>query len=213
MAYPSFSNISAATYAIPAGVGIWRFRKLNKPMKVLVFLTVIACLELGVEFSVAYWKHYNNFVSTYYEFVEFCLLCSIFFMFIDRRGSRVALIALASVYVVIWVIKIPTFYNPAIVAGDVEVLSRIFLVTLSLITLQSILDLGTARLIDTPVFWVVAGVVLYSAGTLLVMGLSTQLMKFGRAYFLAAWDINWALNIVTNLFYTKAFSCKQQASE
>jgi hypothetical protein len=60
-------------------------------------------------------------------------------------------------------------------------------------------------------FWVAMAVALYSAGTLILLGLSNDLLKLGVPYFKAGWVFNWSLLIIANLFYAKAMLCKQQA--
>jgi hypothetical protein len=51
-------------------------------------------------------------------------------------------------------------------------------------------------------------VLLYSSGTLLLLGWSNQLAKSGMDTFITAWQINWVLLIMANLFYMKGLLCK-----
>jgi len=67
-----------------------------------------------------------------------------------------------------------------------------------------------STMLERSVFWVAAAVILYSTGTMAVLGLGNFLMKLGRPYFVAAWHINWTLIIVANIFYTKGMLCKPQ---
>ena len=103
------------------------------------------------------------------------------------------------------------FNNPNHIDSGMAMISRTFVIAVSLITLQATLKDERSRLVERPVFWVAMGAILYSSGTLLVVGLSNQLLQLGKTYFDVAWHINWTLLIIANLFYTKGILCKSQA--
>jgi ABC-type transport system involved in multi-copper enzyme maturation permease subunit len=103
------------------------------------------------------------------------------------------------------------FRDPDHINSGMAMISRTFLIVMALVTLQSAIKDEKLHLLERPVFWVVMGVVLYSAGTLLVVGLSNQLLELGVPYFVVAWHINWSLLIIANLLYTKGMLCKSQA--
>lgn len=208
MTYPILAHVSAASYSIPASIGIWRFRRLEKPMKLLAILAVLACIQLGVEFLVAKWIHNNSAETDYYEFVEFWFLWAVYFVFLPKKGYRLLLILLGTLFAATWIIRISCSPDTIGMGSSVNIASRIVLVAVSLVALYSLVTTGTSRLVEVPVFWVAMGVILYSAGTVMVVGFGPRLLKLGMPYFEMAWRINWLLTIAANLLYAKGLLCR-----
>jgi hypothetical protein len=102
------------------------------------------------------------------------------------------------------------FYDPDHIDSAMAIVSRILLIVMSLVTLQAAMRDEQSHLTARPIFWVVIGVILYSSGTMLVFGLSNQLLKLGETYFIVAWHVNWSLLIIANLAYTRGMLCKSQ---
>ena len=211
MTYPLLAYVYGASTLVPAVAGLSRFRVLQRPLRILAVLSVLACFTEVIEYLVARWNHYNAFISSYYEFFEYSMLLGVYFTSVGKKRTRAIIIALELIFAVVWLIEVPTFYNPRAVTADVQTVSRILLIVASLVILQSILDQSSNRLMDLALFWVASGVILYSTGTLMVFSLANRLLKLGLPYFEMAWRINWLLSITANLFYVRAFLCKQHS--
>jgi len=211
MAIPVFGQIHAVSFLIPAAAGIKRFSKLSRAMRLLTILCVLACIDIAVQLLVAFGGMKNYFLSDYYRVIEVTLLCVVFYLSSVSKGTRIVLRALGILFVVIWIVDMFYFHDPHRMNSTMAMTSRTFLIVMSLVTLQSAIEDERSHLLERPVFWVVMGVVLYSAGTLLVVGLSNQLLALGKVYFDVAWHINWSLLIIANLLYTKGMLCKSQA--
>lgn len=211
MAIPVFGQIHAVSFLIPAAAGIKRFSKLSRAMRLLTVLCVLACIDIAVQLLVAWGGMKNYFLSDYYRVIEVCLLCVVFYLSTVSKGTRIVLRVLGILFVVIWVLDMVFFRDPDHINSGMAMISRTFLIVMALVTLQSAIKDERSHLLERPVFWVVMGVVLYSSGTLLVVGLSNQLLDLGVPYFVVAWHINWSLLIIANLLYTKGMLCKSQA--
>jgi hypothetical protein len=74
--------------------------------------------------------------------------------------------------------------------------------------LQSLLADSSVRLVEKSLFWVVSAVLLYSAGSMVVIGLSDRLLRANYWLLYVAYHVNWALEISANLLYSKALLCK-----
>jgi hypothetical protein len=209
MEFPLLGQIAVASGYVPVVVGFWRFRKLSRAMKVIAVLVALACIEFVFEEIATRWLGYNAFVSDYYEFVEFCMLWAVFSMSVSKRISRFILFPLGLAYIIVFLARLPSVHNTAAISTEISVISRVCLVAMSLVALYSTVEETTTRVVDIPVFWVLLAVVLYSAGTLMVFGLGNEILRLGARYFDTARRVNWSLNIVANLFYTKAFLCKE----
>jgi len=207
---PLFGQIHLASFLLPATTGMIRFAKLNRAMRILTLLSVLACFNIAAQYLLAAWRIKNYFISDYYRVVEISLLCAVFQFSVGSKGPRIVLRALGILFIVIWIVDMIYFHNPELLNSGMAMTSRIFLIVMSLVTLQAATKDEKPHLLERPIFWVGIGVVLYSSGTLLVLGLSNQLLKLGQTYFVVAWHINWSLLIAANLFYTKGMLCKFQ---
>jgi len=211
MAIPVFGQVHLVSFLVPAIAGIKRFAVVSRAMRVLTVLCVLACIDIVAQYLVALWGMKNYFLSDYYRVIEVSLLCAVFHFSTVSKGTRIVLRLLGILFVVIWAVDMISFHDPNRINSGMAMISRTFLIVMALVTLQSAIKDEKSNLLERPVFWVVMGVVLYSAGTLLVVGLSNQLLELGVPYFVVAWHINWSLLIIANLLYTKGMLCKSQA--
>jgi hypothetical protein len=193
---------------IPAAVGIRNFRKLERGMQFLALLCVLACIQLIAENVVALIYENNYFLVDYYTIVEFLLLAAVFYSSIESKIPRLVLAILFSAFVIYWLIDMIQRPDPHAINTKLAMVSRVFLIAVSLVGFQYSLKEESSVMAKMPIVWVSFAVVLYSAGTLIVFGLSNQLLKLGRPYFDIAWHINWGLLIVVNLMYSKGMICR-----
>jgi succinate dehydrogenase hydrophobic anchor subunit len=210
MNIPVFGQIHAVSFLVPVITGIIRFSKLRPAMRVLTVLCILACIDIAAQLLVGFWGMKNYFVSDCYRLIEVSLFCTVFFLSLASRRPRMTLGALGILFALFWTVYMSWFYDRAHINSILAMVSRVFLLVLSLVTLQALQEDEKTRLVDRPVFWVAAGVAVYACGTLLLLGLSNQLLKLGLPYFVFAWHINWFLLIVANLLYTKGLLCKSQ---
>ena len=210
MPIPVFAHVNAVSYLIPAATGVMRFSRSNRAMRTLAILCVLACFDVAAQLFLALKKEKNYFISDYYRVIEVTLLCAVFYFSLAPKGVRNILRGLGIVFFVIWVANTAWFNNYDQINNGMAMLSRIFVLVMSLMTLQATMKDESSPLLERAIFWIGLGAALYSSGTLLLLGLSNHLLQLGASYFLAAWHINWGLSIVANLFYTKGMLCKSQ---
>lgn len=189
---------------------MWRFRNLNRGMKILALLCILACIEFVLELVMASLLHYNTFVTDYYEFVELCVVCSVFLISAVNRSVRLIVLLMGVGYVVYWLFNIPSPYSQEVISGNTSIVSRMVMVAMSVVMMYSVSLHRPGRMIGAPIFWMSLGVLLYNSGSVVVFAFADILLKIGLPYFSAAWNINWILNIAAYLFYSQAFLCKQQ---
>jgi hypothetical protein len=211
MPIPIFGQIHALSFLVPAIIGVMRFARMNRAMRILAILCVMACLDVGAQLFLGARSVRNYFISDYYRVIETSMLCAVFFHSVAAKGVRNVLRGLGILFAVIWVVDIIWYNNPEQYRSGMAMISRIIVLVMSLMTLHSTLKDERAHLVERPVFWVAMGAVLYTSGTLLVVGLSNELLALGPTYFVAAWHVNWTLLIIANIFYTKGMLCKSEA--
>lgn len=208
MKIPALAFISLLTYLIPPLAGIWRFKRLTRPMKMFFLLCVWSLIDVTAGYILSM-KHINNsFLINYYFLIDSLFLSVVYSLSIeDKRTKRIILI-LAILFIVIWVVDKLIFAVPGQMNNEMAVTSRVFIIVASIVIVLAVMKKTDSLLIDRPIFWVSTGYVLYSAGVLFIFGLSNELLKIGMLYFHIAWHINWSLAIVANLMFTRSFFCR-----
>jgi hypothetical protein len=211
MAIPVFGQIHLASFLIPACVGVTKFATLNKAMRILAVLCLLACVDVTLQVFLSMKYVTNYFISDYYRVIETSLLCAVFYFSAASKRVKNVLRVLGILFVMIWVADMLWFNKPDHINSGMAMISRTFVLVMSLITLQATLKDERPHLLGRPVIWIAMGVVLYVCGTMLVLGLSNKLLELGKTYFDVAWHINWTLLIIMNLFYTKGMLCRSEA--
>ncbi len=208
MKIPTLAIIALLTYLIPAIAGIWRFERLERPMKMFLLLCVWSCIEVAAEF-ISSMRHINNYflINSYYLIDS--LLVAIFYSYsTEEKRTKRGLLYLTLVFSCVWIVDRVFFAIPGQMNSEMAVTSSIFIIIVSILILLAVMKKTDRLLIDESIFWVSTGYILYSAGVLLIFGLSNELMKLGTFYFVVAWHINWSLAIVANLMFTRGFFCR-----
>lgn len=177
-------------------------------MKILTVLCILACVQEAGEFVLGVLRITNYFISDYYRLIEVSMLCTVFWFSVKNVRMRWILVVLGVTFAALWTIDLLMFSDPRHMNSVMALIARAFLIIMSAVTLWSFTHEDGLLLTERPVFWLVAGVTLYSTGTIVILGLSNYLLGLGSTYFVAAWHVNWCLLIAANLFYTKGLLCR-----
>ena len=199
-----FVNASSLFAAI---AGIVRYKRLNNAMKVFSVFCVLTCLMEIFELILNR-KHINNtFISNYYVLVEVIFVSIVYLISLGNKRMQRIISALTLLFLCVWVLDKIYFDVSGQVNIEMAVTSRIFIILISVLTIHTIVRQMNHPFINTPMFWVSSGVLLYSTGVALILASMNELIKMGISYYQAAWYINWSLEILCNLMYTKGFFC------
>ncbi len=205
---PVLARIASVSYLIPLLVGLWRFRSLDRSMKIFFLLCVWSCVEIVAEYMLSV-RHINNtFIINYFLLIDALFLFLLYLFSTDDRRTKRNIFILALLFICAWIVDKIFLAVPDQINSEMAVTSQIFIILASIVIVQAIMKKSSNLLIDEPIFWVAAGHVLYSAGVLLIFGLSNELLKLGPVYFNVSWHINWALAIVANLMFARGFFCR-----
>ena len=210
MSIPALGYIYLVASLVPVSVGLFRFRSIARPMKILTLLCVLSVVTAVTEFVMGQLKINNRFIANNYVPLEVLLITLIYFLSTRTSKYRKILVGSFILFVVVWITDKVFFDIPNQTNSEMALVSRLFLFYLSLLMISAASRDVTTRLSDKPIFWVAAGVILYSTGTFIGAGLGTRLLNLNVSFFVIAWHINWSLLIVANLLYTKALLCKSQ---
>ncbi len=208
MKIPAIAYVSAALYTIPAIAGILRFRRLNNAMKVFLLLSLFSCVEISIEYVLGR-NHINNASLSNDSYpIESAFICAVYILSAGRKTIKQIISMLALLYFAIWIVNKIYFDIPDQSNDQMAMASGIFIIIISVITIQTTVSKMNHPLIDEPIFWVSSGTLIYWTGVLFILGSSNELLKMGTSYFQKAWYVNWSLTIVANAMFTKAYLCR-----
>jgi hypothetical protein len=210
MAIPAIGYVAVGSGFVPAIAGIIRYRRLGRVMKLFVVFCVILALSFVVEFLFGLFRLKNYFISDIYHLGEVPLMALIYYRSTARESTRNILRACTAVFLAVWLIDEIFFFSPERMNNALAMISRITLVFMSSVTFDTFVKTTATKLVDEPLFWILTGTILYSSGSLVVVGLGNKLLELGVAYITAAWYLNWTLSIVSMILFTKGLLCKAQ---
>jgi hypothetical protein len=205
---PTLAYIASFTYLIPLLAGISRFEWLDRTMRIFFLLCVWSCVEVFAEYMLSVRDINNAFIINYFLLIDALFLFVLYLFSIGDRRIRRNIFVLALLFICIWIVDKIFFAVPDQMNSEMAVTSQIFIIVASIVVVQAVMKRTSNLLIDEPIFWVAAGYVLYSAGVLVIFGLSNELLKLGPVYFKVSWHINWSLTIVANLMFARVFYCR-----
>lgn len=207
---PLFAYAVLASTVVPVAVGLKRFNVLDAGGRTLVALVVANCIQMSGAYVLAMMKVPNLAYVNTYRPVELVLITLVFFFMVESRIARIVILACAGSFLLLWILDRATLDDPNQLNNRMALLSRFTLILISIVALYSGSESVATRFFERPLFWVGAAVLLYSSGTLLLLGLGNQLIALGRETFIQAWQINWTLLIIANVSYTKGLLCRPQ---
>jgi hypothetical protein len=180
-------------------------------MRVLAVLSILGCVQVVGELLIGKINRNNYILSDIYRIIEVSLLCAVFHNSVIGRRPRFLLKILGTMFAAIWALDMLFFVEPNRIDSGMAMIARSFLIVMSAVTLMAVAgETKTPNLDSQPILWVILGVVLYSSGTLVVLGLSNVLLKLGVEYFVVGWHLNWTMLIAANILYARAMLCKNQ---
>ncbi|MDP2885339.1 MAG: hypothetical protein Q8P51_10005 [Ignavibacteria bacterium] len=210
MSIPLLGYIYFGVSFVPVVVGLYRYRIIPGPMKILTLLCILSLVIAAIEFILGRLKIQNQFLANYYVPVELLLIALIYFLSTSTAKERKLIAGGVALFMLVWMIDKIFIEIPSQMNSNMAAVSRFFLVVLSILMISVISRDEAAKLSDKSIFWVAVGVIVYSTGTFIVAGVGSRLLKIDVSLFVIAWHINWLLLIVANLLYTKGLLCESR---
>jgi hypothetical protein len=195
---------------VPVVVGLFRYRKMSTPMRLLTALCALAVVNVVTSLILGRMKINNQLIANVYVPVELILITSVYYLSTVAGRSKRVLLGSASLFVFVWLVDV-TFFEPLTeMNSTMAAISRLFLIAQSFMMITVVSRESAVQMSKSAVFWVASGVILYSTGTFIVAGLGNRLLEIDVSLFVVAWHINWMLLIMANLLYTKGMLCEYQ---
>lgn len=211
MPVPIMAHVAAGSSLLPAVVGIMRYKELDRAMKLFTVFCALGVLNLALELVLALLGIRNYFLSDLYLLVEVPFIALIYHRSIGKSSTTRICQVLTLVFILSWMIEKTFFADPQQMNSALAMITAIFLVAMSVVTLNAHARSTSSKLSEAPIFWVLTGTILYYSGSFAVMGLGNELLKADLTYFIIAWHVNWILFIVSMLLYGRGLLCKSQA--
>ena len=206
---PFLFYVALGSFFVPMILGLVRYKSLEKGTRALVVLCVANCCQGTLSFVLSMMRIRNLELLNDYTPVELVLLVAVFYLLVESRTVQRILVACVALYVLIWTADKFTLDDPSQLNNRMAMLSRLIAIIISIAALYSGQKSLSGSFLRSSLFWVGTAVLLYSSGTLLLLGWSNQLAKSGTGTFITAWQINWVLLSMANLFYAKGLLCKR----
>lgn len=208
MAIPLFAHVAAGSYLIPAAAAISVRSRLNRPMKIFAIFIGYTVLHIGGEFTLGRFGIHNQFLLNIYRLIFLECILFLYMLWTDRQFLKDLFRLAGAAYLLFWCIDVAFTPFPAEFREGLSSISNAVLIVASLMILNAVNKHSHRRVTEHSVFWIAAGIILYSSGTMVVTLMSNTILAMGLEYFNALWHINWGFTILANLFFTKAFLCK-----
>jgi hypothetical protein len=210
VAYPIIEYIDLGLHLLPVLAGIYcrSYRiPLNRYLFVFVVLNIVSEITLYITAS--------HGVGNQAEFQLYILFCTLLVFALYRKwlmdaGSSAARYVTAApiIFFVFWVaskMTVEPITHPPEYTLNVSNLMILMLSVYGISLLNRVPS--DIRLTKMPIFWITAGLFIYSAGNVLPFLSYSSFVHFPRPMALAVWSVNWSLSCVANICYTIAFLC------
>ena len=176
-------------------------------MKLFLLLWVAVFIQVVVEIYYSRLGVNNLEIENNGMFLETALLGIVYLTAAKGKKYHSILYYILGIYVCILIGSRVFFHVPNKIDPIENILGKAVIIIYGILFLYNELKLTTKLISQEPIFWVAAGSLLYSGGTIIIFGLGDVLTNLGSAYFVMAWYINFILVIIANIVYTKAFLC------
>ncbi|MDO7845362.1 hypothetical protein Q5H92_03260 [Hymenobacter sp. M29] len=208
-------DFSAVPLAVAGLIGVVRYRRLDRAMRYLVVLTLLALVMTAVAMTLQRQHRPNLFLFPIDTAIEFTLLALMY-----RHSLReLAISRFIPAMVAVFLLGTALTYRPRLDTAEfspmqhfiegVAVLTFVFYYFRREITRQVV----TRHLERDPMFWASTGLLLYFSGNLLIFLTSNLVLKYSPAISRHVWAIHAMLYAFLNVFYSIALSLKPQAPD
>ncbi|MEX2116122.1 MAG: hypothetical protein WEB37_04490 [Bacteroidota bacterium] len=208
MPLPLLGYVHILTFFVPVVVAARRYKDLGSTLRLLSLLCLIAAANSVIGFALGRFGINNQPLANCFVVVEFVMVGLIFRSAVRSRALKLLFAASVIVFPAVWVLHQGLFADLFRMNTEMAVVSKALLVLLAVAAMGQMLSGDPQIPFGTqPVFWIATAVLLYSTGTFVVFGLGNYFLETNKDLFVAAWHMNWALIISSNLLFTKALLC------
>jgi hypothetical protein len=209
MHFPVLFYISLLIVIVTALVGGFRYRNLPRPLKTLEWLIIINIVEMGVQWILASIRIHNLWTSHFYSLVEIIFVTFMYSSWVKQKQFKLILFLCLAGFSILWIISKFTFEPFSIADDGTATVSKILQILFSAYLLVIVVRESEIIWTNDPRLWVVAGTIIYSAGSIFLFALFNKMLQISHDRLKVVWFLNWILIIVSNVLYARGFLCKK----
>ncbi len=190
---------------LPIAVAAGRYRHLSMPVRIIVaWLLFSLATEIAVTDIITSVLRLPNIVYyNFYTLFEFSFLALFFYRATGQRWLQKSLIALSPLFLAF------CFYDMAVLEGwhvlnalSLGLSSLLMLVLILVLLFETSHDLSLTFMEESPLFWILIGLLLYFAGTFFLYIFVNQMITADLQAASRLWVLNTFSLLVRNILFT-----------
>jgi hypothetical protein len=190
-------------------VGGFRYRSLPQPLRLLEYLLIFAFVMTIIEWNLASQSINTLWAAHISTIVELVIVLIIFSFWTKHYLNRLVLFGCLTGFIIFWIISKLLFEPFSQFDGWTAAVSKIIQIIFSSILFVEVIKDSDIDWTKDPRFWVAAGIIIYSAGSLFLFALFNKMLLISPDRLKFVWSLNWIFSIIANLLFARAFLCKK----
>lgn len=208
MNLPVLAYVAEFAFILPVTAGIYRWKKLSKPVKVLTIFFCFSLLIVAGEETLRRMHIHNLFLGKIHQVIEIQCFFYLYWKYSSSRVFKDGIQYAGMFYLLFWVVTQVYFDDPDKFNEIIATVANFALIVVSVLSLYELAQQATIPLHKYTMFWISAAIIIYSSGTIIIFSFSNSILALGNTYFSAFWHINWMLIIIVNSMFARSFWCK-----
>jgi hypothetical protein len=202
MTLPVIGYVELVSNIAPLGAGLFRFRAMGREMTLFFILLLAGFVTEIVTLIMGRHGMNNWWVLQYYHLLEFLLLATVLASWQKRAPVKRILWAAIVVFPWFWAVAKWTTIEPLWVTDNItHSVSSVIILIVAVYSLLQMVKETDLSLTKESRFWILAGVVLYFSGSLMLFVLFEEISAFPWVDALTPFMIHWELNTVVNILF------------
>lgn len=201
--------LTVAIEGIVGGIGVYRYKKLSKPLQYLVWLLIFWFMMSIIEFLVDQLLHIHNiWLLHYVTLIETIITLWIFYQWRTSKINGLIFIFSTIGFLLIWIIGKFTFETMSYGDNVTSSISYIMILSFIIYLLLHMIREENVSLSNDARFWVACGFCIYFSGTFFLFSLFNFMLSLPRETMQKIFVLNWLFSIISDILFARAFFCK-----
>lgn len=201
---------SSSSAAIPLMIALVLWRRLDRPMRILSGMFLVACLTEAVCWYLAYHSTSNLWLNHVWTAVEYTCIILAFAYWQKKSTIQRFLRFSIPVFFAILIMNKIFFESFNSLDSISRSISSVVIICVAAFTFQRIIIEPGESLLGDARFWISSAALIYHAGTLTLFTLGRGMMADNMANFEAIYTVHSVINILTNLLFAGGFLCRMR---
>jgi hypothetical protein len=205
---PTFLYVTQIVLLIVAAGVPFLWKRSTWPQRCAIIYLVEMALSGLVEFIMSSKGIHNIWVIHLSTILEFIILMLMFYLWEKNILKKRILLLTGCVFIAFWLIAKVTFESIEYMDVYTSIIAQTIYIVCAVSLLFDVLKDAHTSVQNDARAWISAGLLIYSAGTLIVVSLFNVLSTSMPELLNAVWHINWILIILVTLFFARGIWCR-----